>query len=139
DAGHCARHRGLLSSPSLVFDIGVLAGLECALLVVCFFVIRPAPRSTLFPYTTLFRSRVRPASPPVSASNSRIEPGRVPKQENSRSEEHTSDLQSREKLVCRRLREKKHRPGTAPPAPPSAPERRAAQARPLQRACAAHT
>src|SRR5690349_24173121 len=63
--------------------------------------IRPPPRSTLFPYTTLFRSacvcagvRVDPDVPRMS------EPVR-------RSEEHTSELQSRRDLVCRLLLEKK--------------------------------
>src|SRR3712207_6934049 len=68
--------------------------------------IRRPPRSTLFPYTTLFRSdpRARPAWCTArlddSASGSRrvVEP---------RSEEHTSELQSRQYLVCRLLLEKK--------------------------------
>src|SRR6266536_2539344 len=64
-----------------------------------FLMIRRPPRSTLFPYTTLFRSPGsccwRPVSPrPTSA----IKP---------RSEEHTSELQSRVDLVCRLLLEKK--------------------------------
>src|SRR5438445_4751731 len=72
--------------------------------------IRRPPRSTLFPYTTLFRSRwttcpsmsVRPgtASPGARRSTSSIR--RV-----TRSEEHTSELQSRQYLVCRLLLEKK--------------------------------
>src|SRR5438445_1376405 len=66
--------------------------------------IRRPPRSTLFPYTTLFRSKNR------SASDSR--PGQdrpsVPsKKGRMRSEEHTSELQSRQYLVCRLLLEKK--------------------------------
>src|SRR5436309_10738388 len=65
--------------------------------------IRRPPRSTLFPYTTLFRSTVAPclATPPSVASM--IDRPRSP----SRSEEHTSELQSRENLVCRLLLEKK--------------------------------
>src|SRR5699024_11891360 len=60
----------------------------------------PPPRSTLFPYTTLFRSC---ASPPPPTS-----PGRPPAYPpGSRSEEHTSELQSRFDLVCRLLLEKK--------------------------------
>src|ERR1041385_9473685 len=65
-----------------------------------FLMIRRPPRSTLFPYTTLFRSRVR-------AHRSRcvhVERGRHGGQ---RSEEHTSELQSRLHLVCRLLLEKK--------------------------------
>src|SRR6266496_1231033 len=63
--------------------------------------IRRPPRSTLFPYTTLSRSRRTPsvASRPWSGS-----PGRA----SSRSEEHTSELQSRRDLVCRLLLEKKN-------------------------------
>src|SRR6266496_4197068 len=61
--------------------------------------IRRPPRSTLFPYTTLFRSR-------------RSSPGRCPRlspvpRRPPRSEEHTSELQSRRDLVCRLLLEKK--------------------------------
>src|SRR5215475_14729925 len=63
-----------------------------------FLMIRRPPRSTLFPYTTLFRSPT-PARAPrwwrTSCGRSR------------RSEEHTSELQSRENLVCRLLLEKK--------------------------------
>src|SRR6266508_5947019 len=64
-----------------------------------FLMIRRPPRSTLFPYTTLFRSpgvprRRRPGTP--------LRAARPP-----RSEEHTSELQSRGHLVCRLLLEKK--------------------------------
>src|SRR5215469_18144247 len=75
----------------------------CSLLFLLFFffflMIRRPPRSTLFPYTTLFRSprRCRGAGPPCSCRP----PGRT------RSEEHTSELQSRRDLVCRLLLEKK--------------------------------
>src|SRR3712207_8667812 len=86
--------------------------------------IRPPPRSTLFPYTTLFRppgsgrwrccprsarpprpaearaARSRPPSPPCRTRRNHPTPG-------SRSEEHTSELQSRQYLVCRLLLEKK--------------------------------
>src|SRR5436309_4328537 len=68
-----------------------------------FLMIRRPPRSTLFPYTTLFRSgcfscpgRWPRTRPPASWSTA-----------TSRSEEHTSELQSRENLVCRLLLEKK--------------------------------
>src|SRR5215475_259026 len=63
--------------------------------------IRRPPRSTLFPYTTLFRSS-RGRSPPATWSGARWSPPA-----SARSEEHTSELQSREKLVCRLLLEKK--------------------------------
>src|SRR6202046_5185824 len=65
--------------------------------------IRRPPRSTLFPYTTLFRSAGVPffcvsgALDPALAANTRV----------LRSEEHTSELQSRVDLVCRLLLEKK--------------------------------
>src|SRR6266496_4443134 len=61
--------------------------------------IRPPPRSTLFPYTTLFRS----------AAHRRDPRGGRPRQHGAcrRSEEHTSELQSRRDLVCRLLLEKK--------------------------------
>src|SRR5882672_12493617 len=67
-----------------------------------FLMIRRPPRSTLFPYTTLFRSPRRSfnacASFPSRRSGARCRP---------RSEEHTSELQSHSDLVCRLLLEKK--------------------------------
>src|SRR5438270_9387656 len=64
--------------------------------------VRRPPRSTLFPYTTLFRSRSPdPTSPGDSATLDGARPRR------SRSEEHTSELQSQSNLVCRLLLEKK--------------------------------
>src|SRR2546430_4071705 len=69
--------------------------------------IRRPPRSTLFPYTTLFRSPHRgPAPESTSWARSRCA-GRA-----RRSEEHTSELQSQSNLVCRLLLEKKK--NTAP-------------------------
>src|SRR3712207_9160959 len=65
-----------------------------------FLMMRRPPRSTLFPYTTLFRSCER-----VPARRRRAAPG--PPRARSRSEEHTSELQSRQYLVCRLLLEKK--------------------------------
>src|ERR1041385_1150853 len=63
--------------------------------------IRRPPRSTLFPYTTLFRSGVHQRhSRAISDERAREEVG-------DRSEEHTSELQSRLHLVCRLLLEKK--------------------------------
>src|SRR2546422_5313084 len=81
--------------------------------------IRRPPRSTLFPYTTLFRS-VASSSPaiqrsavvlpqPDGPSSTRNSPSRT----SSRSEEHTSELQSRLHLVCRLLLEKKKIPAFA--------------------------
>src|SRR2546422_7598258 len=74
--------------------------------------IRRPPRSTLFPYTTLFRSRTRPrtpttrwtAWPPASIPSGPVRPSSTTW---PRSEEHTSELQSRLHLVCRLLLEKK--------------------------------
>src|SRR5256885_5735703 len=82
--------------------------------------IRRPPRSTLFPYTTLFRSRDSTRdTPPVSwrwrtAKHPQSPPGRFAPRETretrgqtGRSEEHTSELQSPCNLVCRLLLEKK--------------------------------
>src|SRR5439155_13997388 len=63
--------------------------------------IRRPPRSTLFPYTTLFRSRSRRTHPPCVFGRDRSSNSAT------RSEEHTSELQSRGHLVCRLLLEKK--------------------------------
>src|SRR5688572_31107361 len=98
-----------------------------------FLMIRRPPRSTLFPYTTLFRSQGprgrhraeghRPVGPLRQALHVRDAQGR-------RSEEHTSELQSQSNLVCRLLLEKKNnqtstyhtphaRPGDPPPPRPT--------------------
>src|SRR2546429_6223932 len=72
--------------------------------------IRRPPRSTLFPYTTLFRSRdwtARVARAPCSLWNCRIRRKSMELMTTTRSEEHTSELQSRLHLVCRLLLEKK--------------------------------
>src|SRR6266511_1052935 len=66
--------------------------------------IRRPPRSTLFPYTTLFRSLFAQGGPRAGATLDQ-----VPFVHRERSEEHTSELQSRENLVCRLLLEKKNR------------------------------
>src|SRR2546430_3994989 len=69
--------------------------------------IRRPPRSTLFPYTTLFRSLVKPqvSSQYVqSTTHFQLDAGR---RRGDRSEEHTSELQSQSNLVCRLLLEKK--------------------------------
>src|SRR3712207_7826789 len=83
-----------------------------------FLMIRRPPRSTLFPYTTLFRSDEAPAVNEAShgertgPSRSCSADGLNPNSESwvlprGRSEEHTSELQSRQYLVCRLLLEKK--------------------------------
>src|SRR5205823_12627981 len=69
-----------------------------------FLMIRPPPRSTLFPYTTLFRS-VLPTGLGPSFIRARVVLLRV--RARNRSEEHTSELQSLAYLVCRLLLEKK--------------------------------
>src|SRR2546429_2861061 len=72
--------------------------------------IRRPPRSTLFPYTTLFRSQ-RPAVPRRAQRPDRraeaLRPAPGLSRDPPRSEEHTSELQSRLHLVCRLLLEKK--------------------------------
>src|SRR5438270_8432310 len=73
---------------------------------------RHQPRSTLFPYTTLFRSRSRSTPPKpawVKVRAPRIigPPSSARAASCSRSEEHTSELQSQSNLVCRLLLEKK--------------------------------
>src|SRR5437773_5616409 len=103
--------------------------LSCVIFFIFFFLmIRPPPRSTLFPYTTLFRSLIvrgadtakldlapqAPGLAAVSLGLSRIFP-------DDRSEEHTSELQSHHDLVCRLLLEKKKKkysnPSTCTPSP----------------------
>src|SRR5947207_12454194 len=81
-----------------------------------FLLIRPPPRSTLFPYTTLFRSIRGRRGPrlPSRDRRSHRQPGvralpavHRPPPDPARSEEHTSELQSHSDLVCRLLLEKK--------------------------------
>src|SRR3712207_7306238 len=98
----------------------------CSRVFIAFFflMIRRPPRSTLFPYTTLFRSRRRDgrARPRGAAAPHRLDDGPVAHGDGgdppsgadrarpgvpARSEEHTSELQSRQYLVCRLLLEKK--------------------------------
>src|SRR5438445_5987159 len=74
-----------------------------------FLMIRRPPRSTLFPYTTLFRSGLDRPQPSRETTNKRREQLMATKTltPEERSEEHTSELQSRQYLVCRLLLEKK--------------------------------
>src|SRR2546428_9257870 len=99
--------------------------------------IRRPPRSTLFPYTTLFRSPFETETHPrtnitrsfdrrktilKALENPVFDPQHF---QNSRSEEHTSELQSRSDLVCRLLLEKKkHRRSSPPPGRRPVRERR---------------
>src|SRR2546430_10943558 len=82
--------------------------------------IRRPPRSTLFPYTTLFRSRAEEGEQPSGPRERQAEHGIEPRvaggepqsqhegnRDHRRSEEHTSELQSQSNLVCRLLLEKK--------------------------------
>src|SRR5256885_2768002 len=72
-----------------------------------FLMIRRPPRSTLFPYTTLFRSTIRSGRSPSTASWAPATTFRKSGPPRLRSEEHTSELQSPCNLVCRLLLEKK--------------------------------
>src|SRR5258708_30932968 len=78
--------------------------------------IRRPPRSTLFPYTTLFRShsglikRTNSSSYRAQRRGGRGVIGMTTREGSSRSEEHTSELQSPDHLVCRLLLEKKNCP-----------------------------
>src|SRR5256886_5659235 len=110
--------------------------------------IRRPPRSTLFPYTTLFRSGkwidekgdgrftvlevetrqfkgprpLDPAGMPTHADNESVVKERFFLDKDNRSEEHTSELQSQSNLVCRLLLEKKNMPPpNSPPSPPRPP------------------
>src|SRR5260370_8859038 len=69
--------------------------------------IRRPPRSTLFPYTTLFRSSRSIPRPATSCRTSTSARSRRSTANSTRSEEHTSELQSHLNLVCRLLLEKK--------------------------------
>src|SRR5215813_15236185 len=79
-----------------------------------FLMIRRPPRSTLFPYTTLFRSLGLGGAREVLVAGDVHDPQRHPAREHAagRSEEHTSELQSRPHLVCRLLLEKKKKKRT---------------------------
>src|SRR2546422_3507227 len=98
---------------------------NCLIIYFFFLMIRRPPRSTLFPYTTLFRSLpqhavvLRAAAPGLAERAGRVRvvhgdhrvvlprQGHDVRQPGDRSEEHTSELQSRLHLVCRLLLEKK--------------------------------
>src|SRR3712207_7654605 len=83
-----------------------------------FLMIRRPPRSTLFPYTTLFRSGLsnvrmaRRLGISLVAMEKLLDIAHPSRIEQVRSEEHTSELQSRQYLVCRLLLEKKKEQGT---------------------------
>src|SRR5262249_60273124 len=100
----------------------ILSSVHVSVLSFFFFMIRPPPSSTLFPYTTLFRSVSEMVIVPAGEAFPRLwncgealaairKPlGRVMVSSNrQRSEEHTSELQSLTNLVCRLLLEKKNK------------------------------
>src|SRR5437867_10149775 len=97
---------------------------SCTLVV--FLQIRVPPGSTLFPYTTLFRSRGQLPAPAWSSLAGSVLGSRV---RGPRSEEHTSELQSPYDLVCRLLLEKKNR---------CIPPHRCSCARPARTTAGAH-
>src|SRR5438067_6936918 len=84
--------------------------------------IRRPPRSTLFPYTTLFRS-LRATQPRAAVPHEPSESAFI-RVTAERSEEHTSELQSRFDLVCRLLLEKKNREARLEPGRSLLPVRR---------------
>src|SRR5206468_10694873 len=103
------------SNTLILFYLSIIHSFYNLLYLFFFLMIRRPPRSTLFPYTTLFRScanwpssssrshsRLSPTSWRLACSPTSIKPLTKP-----RSEEHTSELQSRSDLVCRLLLEKK--------------------------------
>src|SRR5215208_5362110 len=98
-------------------DDGIQAGLlvaaEAGALLFFFLMIRRPPRSTLFPYTTLFRA-------PSLSARARATCSEAWASRHRRSEEHTSELQSRGHLVCRLLLEKKKARHTHPAGVPQA-------------------
>src|SRR5574342_502111 len=93
--------RVVLTGMRLGRDWGAVRG---SFVVFFFLMIRRPPRSTLFPYTTLFRSELERRAQALEAANRELEAFSYSV---SRSEEHTSELQSPPDLVCRLLLEKK--------------------------------
>src|SRR5699024_12794436 len=89
----------------LVFSFLLLSSLSYFSLFFFFLLLRRPPRSTLFPYTTLFRSLYVVSK--LFSSSSIFTYETLSLTSNGRSEEHTSELQSRFDLVCRLLLEKK--------------------------------
>src|SRR3989442_2006184 len=91
-----------MSHVVLVYDVFVL--------IFFFLMIRRPPRSTLFPYTTLFRSQ----SSTLPKAQAWVPMRKQTWLRRPRSEEHTSELQSRPHLVCRLLLEKKKKKSKTP-------------------------
>src|SRR5437868_13631159 len=97
----------LFSKLSLIFTFQCSASSHSTNSFIFFLISRLPPRSTLFPYTTLFRSGNENMEGRVLRALGAAPPCWLWGQRASRSEEHTSELQSRFDLVCRLLLEKK--------------------------------
>src|SRR5688572_33422979 len=108
--------------------VAILRWYDSCLLFCFFFIIRRLSRSTLFPYTTLFRSSINFVAPGTRSNQTVLVLDRwqnkgditdIQKFSTTgaavRSEEHTSELQSQSKLVCRLLLEKKNPKYLTPP------------------------
>src|SRR5258707_5123002 len=101
--------------------------------------IRRPPRSTLFPYTTLFRSaRVKLSTRASLGVAEPAQPARS-RERAGRSEEHTSELQSRQYLVCRLLLEKKNNTSRRVVSFDTSTTNRHSAANTSSNPCAAHT
>src|SRR5439155_23480299 len=104
----CCFFLGMLTALYVFFSLCLIVSISYFF----FLIIRRPPRSTLFPYTTLFRSRHRCAGSTISRCSPTCgcaAAAVAAAQPQVRSEEHTSELQSRGHLVCRLLLEKKNK------------------------------
>src|SRR5579871_7053803 len=117
NASHSFRHRLLvicknaylfatMIMTSFSSPFSCCSGIVRLNLIFFFLIIRRPPRSTLFPYTTLFRSRRRALQHRLVLPLERCRNVRAGGAVKQRSEEHTSELQSRRDIVCRLLLEK---------------------------------
>src|SRR5205085_8792719 len=102
-----------------MFAFSCRTSFRTALFIFFFLMIRRPPRSTLFPYTTLFRARLLRCHRAGSAPRLRRRGHHL-----ARSEEHTSELQSQSNLVCRLLLEKQKCFRSSPLLPLSSPPRK---------------
>src|SRR5207302_9283616 len=106
--GGAAHHALVWSECVVVRDVLVGRAPDAPGLLFFFLMLPQPPRSTLFPYTTLFRSAVNGARVTEVSAHPLLRGQRFARPvKRCRSEEHTSELQSRENLVCRLLLEKK--------------------------------
>src|SRR4030066_682555 len=113
-ARYHARHIERDASPPPSHSRSLPLSFSSSLLFFFFLMIRRPPRSTLFPYTTLFRSRSTSSAAWAHSSPS-CRSSCSATRRSSRSEEHTSELQSHLNLVCRLLLEKKKNDKTHSP------------------------